>query len=212
MQKIPLTSIGSFLAIVVSLLSYIASSQTYIGSYSILNNFISDLGNSSKNPTGYIYFEIGCILTGIAVIISAIGLAKWETTNRKQNYLILLSRCCQFLMGFALIMVGVFSEDYDRIHYLWASIYFTLMFIFLIIVNIALKKHLTYLKWIWYYTIVSIVINFIFIFTVIIGFHIPILEWLAASSGLIWIGLIGYNTLKLEEPINKAYPRRDVTK
>ena len=67
--------------------------------------------------------------------------------------------------------------------------------------NIALKKHPTYLKWIWYYTIVSIVINFIFIFTAIIGFHIPILEWLAVFSGLIWIGSIGYNTLKSEKPM-----------
>ncbi|AKB53056.1 MULTISPECIES: DUF998 domain-containing protein [Methanosarcina] len=201
LKKMPLTSVGSFLAILIFLISLYASSQLYNGSYSILNNWISDLGNSTKNPTGYIYFDIGCILTGIAIIISAIGLAKWKITNRKQNYLILLSQYCEFLMAFALIMVGIFSEDYGRVHYVWASIYFILLFVFLIIVNITLKSHPSYIKWIWYYTFVSIFINFIFMFTVIIGFHIPILEWLAVLSGLLWIGLIGYNTLKLEKPM-----------
>lgn len=198
-KKIPLTSVGSFLVIVISIVSFITSSQTYIGSYSFFNNMISDLGNSNRNPSGHIYFDIGCILAGIAIIISAIGMTKWKTTNRKQNYLTLLSRDFQFLMAFALMMVGIFSEDYGQIHYLWASIFFILLFIFLIIVNIALRDHPIYMKWILYYAILSIFMNFIFIFSVIIGFHIPILEWLAASSGLIWIGLIGYNTLKLEK-------------
>jgi hypothetical membrane protein len=198
-RKIPLTSVGSFLAILISFLSALASFLLYNGSYSILNNWISDLGSSGKNPNGYIYFDVGCILTGISIIISAVGLVKWTTSNRKQEHLILLSRRCGFLMAFALIMVGIFSEDYGRIHYFWASIYFILAFIFLIIVNIALKNHPSYILWIYYYTFVSILINFVFIFSVIIGFHIPILEWLAVLSGLLWIGLIGYNTLKLEK-------------
>lgn len=199
-RKIPLTSLGSFLVIVISFVSTLASSILYNGSYSILNNWISDLGSSSKNPTGHIYFDIGCILIGIAIIISTIGLVKWKTVNRKQYDLILLSRYCGFLMAFALIMVGIFSEDYGRIHYLWASSFFILMLIFMIIVNISLKNHTSYIKWIWYYTFVSILTDFIFMFAFIIGLHIPILEWLAVFSGLIWIGLIGYNTLKLEMP------------
>ncbi|KKH93396.1 hypothetical protein EO95_15280 [Methanosarcina sp. 1.H.T.1A.1] len=201
MKKIPLTSVGSFLAITISLVSALASSLLYNGSYSILNNWISDLGNSSRNPNGHIYFDVGCILTGIAIIILAVGLEKWKTTNRKQDNLILLSRYCGLLMAFALIMVGIFSEDYGRIHYFWASVYFILMLIFLITMNIALKNHPSYIKWIWYYTFISILIIFIFMFTVIIGLQIPILEWLAVLSGLIWIGLIGYNTLILEKPM-----------
>jgi hypothetical membrane protein len=200
MKKIPLTSVGSFFAVLISLVSALASSLLYNGSYSILNNWISDLGNSSKNPNGHIYFDIGCILTGIAIIILAIGLVKWKTANHKQENLLLISRYCGLLMAFALIMVGIFSEDYGRIHYFWASVYFILVFIFLIIVNFALKIHPSYIICIYYYTFVSILINFMFIFTVIIGFHIPILEWLAVLSGLLWIGLIGYNTLKLEKP------------
>jgi hypothetical membrane protein len=197
-KEISLTSVGNFFVVLISLVSTLASSQLYNGSYSILNNWISDLGSSSKNPYGYIYFDVGCILTGITIIISIYGLEKWMTYNHKQDNLILLSRYCGLLMAFALIMVGIFSEDYGRIHYFWASVYFVLVFIFLIIVNISLKNHPSYIIWIYYYTFVTILIHFIFIFAVIIGFRIPILEWLAVLSGLLWIVLIGYNTQKIQ--------------
>lgn len=198
LNKISLTSVGSFFVLFISVVSGLVSSLLFNGSYSILNNWISDLGSSSKNPNGYIYFDIGCILTGIAILISIVGLIEWRTTNRKQNSLINLSRYCGFLMAFALIMIGIFSEDYGRIHYFWASVYFIMTFIFLIIANVALKKNPSYSVLIYYYTFVSILINFLFIFLVIIGFHIPLLEWLSVLSGLLWIGLIGLNTFKLQ--------------
>jgi hypothetical membrane protein len=196
LKKIPLTSVGSFLTIIITLACGFVSSLSYNGQFSIISNWISDLGSSSKNPNGHFYFDIGCILTGIALLFSIAGLIKWRYTNRKQNNLIKLSQYCGFLMAFALIMIGIYSEDYGRIHYFWASIYFVLTFVFLIIVNIALKNHPHYMTWIYYYTYVSILINFSFILLVIFGFHFPILEWLSVLSGLLWIWLIGYNTLK----------------
>jgi len=198
-KKMPLTSVGSFWVIVISFTGILASSILYNGSYSTFNNWISDLGNSSKNPMGHFYFNIGCILVGIALIISTLGLEKWKTTNRKQNNLIYLSQCCGLLMALALIMVGIFSEDYGSMHYFWASAYFILMLNFMIVTNFALKKHINYMKEIWYYTFISITIDLGFMFTFSIEVHLPILEWLAVFSGLIWIGLIGYNTLKLEK-------------
>jgi hypothetical membrane protein len=207
MKKMPYTSAGSFSAVFISLVSALGSSLLYSDSYSIFTNWISDLGSSSKNPAGHIYFEVGCILTGIAIMVMSFGLVIWKTTNRKQDNLILLARYCGLLMAFTLIMVGIFSEDYGRIHYFWASVYFILTLIFLIIVNTALKSHTSYIIWIYYYTFVSILINFIFIFSVIIGFHIPLLEWLAVLSGLLWIGLIGYNTLKLKSQRFRDHPK-----
>jgi hypothetical membrane protein len=198
-EKMPLTSIGGFLVIMIFLICTFTSSMLYSGSYSPLNNWLSDLGNSKYNPTGYIFFNIGCILSGLAMILAVLGFEKWKTNNHKQNKLILLSQFSGGVMAFALIMVGIFSEDYGIIHYIWAAVFFILLFIFLIIINLALKNHENYIKWIWYYSIISIMIDFIFMFTMIIGLHITILQWLAVFSGLIWIGLIGYNTLKLQK-------------
>lgn len=199
-KKIPLTSLGGFLAILVFFISVTISSILYNGSYSPFNNWISDLGSSIKNPAGYIYFNIGCILTGLTIIVSAIGLVRWKTTNFKQKNFIFLSQCCGILMALALIMVGIFSEDYGVIHSFWATVFFILLLIFITITNIVLKNHINYMREIWYYTFISITIDLIFMLTFSIGIHLPILEWLAVFSGLIWIGLIGYNTLKLEKP------------
>jgi hypothetical membrane protein len=199
-KKMPLTSVGGFLVIVIFLISVVTSSMLYSGSYSIVGNWISDLGSSNKNPIGHLYFNIGCVLTGVAIIISVVGLVKWKTTNRKHDKLILLSQYCGILMAFALTMVGLFSEDYGIIHRIWAIVFFISLLIFMIIVNFALKKHTNYIRWIWYYSVVSILIDFIFVLTLISGLRIPIFEWLAVFSGLIWMGLIGYNTLKLQKP------------
>jgi hypothetical membrane protein len=198
-KKMPLTSVGGFLVIVIFLICILASSMLYSGPYSPLNNWLSDLGNSKFNPLGHVFFEIGCILGGIAIIIAILGLVKWKTNDQTQNKLILLSQLFGGLMAIALIMVGIFSEDYGKLHYMWAAVFFISLLFFMIIINFALKNHISYIKWIWYYSIVSILIDFIFMFSRIIGLHITILEWLAVFSGLIWLGLMGYNTLKLQK-------------
>lgn len=199
-KKIPLTSVGGFLVIMIFLTCTFASSMLYSGSYSPLNNWLSDLGNSKNNPTGHIFFNLGCVFAGSSMLLAVIGLVKWKTNNYKQNKLILVSQYIGILMSFALIMVGIFSEDYGKIHYVWAAVFFITLFIFMIIINFTLKNHASYIKWIWYYSIVSIITDFVFMFTITAGLHITILQWLAVFSGLIWIGLIGYNTLKLQKP------------
>jgi hypothetical membrane protein len=197
-RKIPLISIASFLAIAIFCICIVISSIQYLGSYSIIENWISDLGSSAKNPEGSIFFNAGCILTGFAVILFDIGLGRWKKLNGEQNNLFLLCQCLGFLMALALIMVGIFPEDYGTMHYLSAAAFFLLMFIFLIITNMTLKKSIKYDKVTWYFAHISIAISFIFLLTSGMGIRLPVLEWSAVLSGLIWIGLVGYNSLKLE--------------
>jgi hypothetical membrane protein len=199
--KISITSVGNILAVAISLSFWLFSRILYDGSYSPFNNWLSDLGNSSKNPSGHIYFDIGCILFGLAFIIHTIGLVKWKTINHKQDSLIRISQYCEFLMALVVIMVGIFSEDYGIIHYIVAGVYFALISIFMTIINIALKVHTKYIKWTFYSGIVSILANFIFMLTFTIGLDIYILEWLAILSALIWVVSIAYNALKLEDPV-----------
>ena len=201
-MKISLTNVGDILGIVIFFIFTLASRTLYNGPYSPFNNWLSDLGNSSKNPSGYIYFDIGCILLGFAVIIQTVGLVRWKTINRNQDNLILISQYCGLLMAIAVIMVGIFSEDYGRIHYIVAAVFFALLLIFMTIINIGTKTDTKYIKWIWYYAILSILTNVTFIFTFILGLDIYILEWLVVFSGSIWMVLISYNALKIEDYVN----------
>ncbi len=201
-MKITLTSYGDILALVIFYALTLASKIVYNGPYSPFNNWLSDLGNSSKNPLGHIYFDIGCLFLGFAIIIQTVDLVKWKTINRNQDNLFLILQYCGFLMAIAVIMTGIFSEDYGRIHYIVAAIFFLLLLIFMTITNIVLKAHTKYIKWIWYFAIASIFTNFVFILTFIIGLDLHILEWLTVFSGSIWIGLLSYNALKLEDHVN----------
>lgn len=201
LTKVPLLSIGGFLVISIFFVFTLTSLMLYRGLYSPFNNWLSDLGNPNKNPLGCIYFNYGCILTGFAIMLSVVGTSKWKTTNHKQNNLILISQYCGFLTALSLIMVGIFSENYST-HDLWAAIFFVLLLLFMIIINIALNTHIEYLKWIKHYAVVSIAVDFAFVYTNILGPDIPILEWIAVFSGLIWIALIGYNTLKFKNDAN----------
>jgi hypothetical membrane protein len=105
-------------------------------------------------------------------------------------------------MAAAVIMVGIFSEDYGRIHYIVAAVFFVLLLIFMTIINIVLTTHTKYIKWIRYYAILSILMNVIFILTFIIGLDIYVLDWLVVFSGLIWMGLFAYNALKIEDHVS----------
>jgi hypothetical protein len=104
-------------------------------------------------------------------------------------------------MVIAAILLRIFSEDYGRIHYIVAAVYFTIILIFVTIINIALKAHTKYIKWILYCAIVSILTNFIFLLTFTIGLDIYFLEWLAVLSDYSGWGLIAYNALKLEDHV-----------
>jgi hypothetical membrane protein len=142
------------------------------------------------------------LFLGFAIIIQTVDLVKWKTINRNQDNLFLILQYCGFLMAIAVIMVGIFSEDYGRIHYIVAAIFFLLLLIFMTIANIVLKTHTKYIKWIWYFANASILTNLIFILTFIIGLDLHILKWLTVFSGSIWIGLLSYNALKLEDHVN----------
>src|SRR5271169_866135 len=111
-MNIPLTSLGDILTLGIFYALTLVSKILYNEPYSPFNNWLSDLGNSSKNPLGHIYFDIGCFFLGFAIIIQTVGLVKWKTINHDQDYLIPISQYCGFFMAIAVIMVGIFPEDH----------------------------------------------------------------------------------------------------
>ena len=83
--------------------------------YSPIDNWLSDLGNSSYSPNGAIFYNIGCILTGSALCPFYIGLYKWYMDKTWHKLLIIITQIVGVASGFALIMIGVFSEDFPAV-------------------------------------------------------------------------------------------------
>ena len=100
--------------------------------------------------------------------------------------------CCS---AFALIMIGVFSEDIIVEHIFWSEVFFKLNLVVLILASVSLVFHQDFIKPIAIYGIAVAVINLLFVF--ILG--TPILEWFTVFTALGFVGLIVFNMYRIRE-------------
>jgi hypothetical membrane protein len=187
----PASSIAGIVVIVLYCVFTFTSFALFPGAYNPTTNWLSDLGNSSLNPEGAIYYDLGCILTGIALFPFFIGLYKWYTEENWRNASIVSTQVVGSLAAFSLVMIGVFSEDYAWAHNLWSQVFFILNFLVLIMLGISLFTHPSYIKPIGYYGFIVAIINLLFV----LFSDRPILEWFTVFSALGYVGLLAYNML-----------------
>lgn len=121
-----------------------------------------------------------------------IGLYKWYTTERWRKISLMISQAIGCMAAFALIMIGVFSEDTLSAHALWSSIFFLLNLTVLVLVGASLFTHPRYIRAIAYYGFLVAAINLVFIFIS----NTPLLEWFTVFTALGYVGLISYNTAR----------------
>lgn len=195
-KKLPLITIGSILVMIAFFVFTCISLIQYNNGFSFFNNWISDLGNMDKNPSGYLYFNVGCIITGIAVIFSSIAMEKCKLFQPEPKRKSMILQICGYIMGFAIIMIGLFPEDSGPFHYIFAGIFFILLLLFTMIASIILKNSNRAITGFSLYAIIAIIIEIIFLSVNVVGLEIPILEWLTVICGIIWFGFFGYNIYK----------------
>jgi hypothetical membrane protein len=194
LMKLPISSLVGVAVIVLYCAFTFSSWALFSTAYSPVNNWLSDLGNSSSsyNPRGAILYNLGCILTGITLFPFFIGLYKWYTDERWRRISLTISQVIGCLAGFALIMIGVFSEDAGWAHHLWSDIFFLLSLIVLVSVGASLFTHPRYTRAIGYYGFIVAAINLVFVFR----YGTPLLEWFTVFTALGYVGLISYNMAK----------------
>lgn len=192
--KLPISSLAGVAVIALYCVFTFSSWALFSTAYSPVTNWLSDLGNSSPtyNPRGAILYNLGCVLTGVALFPFFIGFSKWYTNERWRKVSLLISQVIGCLAAFALIMVGVFSEDSGSLHTLWSGVFFLLNFLVLILVGASLFTHPRHIKAIGYYGFTVAAINFAFIFVS----NTPLLEWFTVFTALGYVGLIAYNMTK----------------
>lgn len=184
-----ISSIAGVVVIILYCTFTFISLALYPSVYSPTANWLSDLGSSSKNPNGAIYYNWGCILTGLALFPFFIGLYKWYTKENWRNASLVATQVIGCLAAFSLIMIGVFSEDSGWAHSLWSSVFFILNLLVLVMLGASLFTHSSYIRPIAYYGFIVAIINLLFV----ILNDTPILEWFTVFSALGYVGLLSYN-------------------
>ena len=181
---------------VLVILFYCAFTLTSIAFFprpvSPLNDWLSDLGNSTYNPRGAIFYNAGCILTGLALFPFFAGFYYWYTDERWRKSLIVVTQAVGFIAAFSLMMIGVFSEDAGAIHHLWSLVFFIFNLFVLILANVSLITHRKFIKPIGYYGLVVAVINLLFVGLA----YTSLLEWFTVFTALGYVAFLSYNTFK----------------
>lgn len=169
-----------------SLISWIL----YPDPYGPLTHYLSRLGNVDRNPAGAVFYNLGCIVTGILLVPFFIGFLKWHSEKKEQNVLMFLGQIFGIVSGVALVMIGVFSEDQGQPHMDASSTFFILNFIVLILVGSALLLHGQFPRVVAIYGILLDVCTLLFEFTV--GGSIT--EWMTVFGSLLFVGLVVFAT------------------
>jgi hypothetical membrane protein len=201
-MRLPVSSLAGVAVIVIYCVFTFSSLALYSGTYSPVTNWLSDLGNSSPtyNPRGAILYNLGCVLTGVGLFPFFIGLYKWYTEEKWRRISLLVCQVVGCLAAFALIMVGIFSENSGSLHRLWSEAFFLLNFLVLILVGVSLFTHPRYLRAIAYYGFMVAAVNLALIFAP----SMPLLEWFTVFTALGYVGLMACNMAKKSALVRKS--------
>lgn len=190
-SKWPLLSVAGVLVIVFYCAFTFTSIALFPGPFSPVENWLSDFGNSSYSPRGAIFYNVGCVLTGLALFPFLAGFYKWYTDEKWRKSLMMITQALGFIAAFALIMIGVFSEDYGAIHHLWSQVFFIFNLMVLILANFSLMTHRKFIRPVGYYGLAVAVVNLLFVALS----NTPILEWFTVFTALGYVAFLAYNSL-----------------
>ena len=182
--KWPLSLITGIPAIVIFWIFTLISISLFPG-YNPMNNWMSDLGSSILNPKGAIFFNIGCVITGIFLFPFYLGLFEFYIGGKKNKRLTILTQLAGFTAAFTIIMIGLFPLDYYPVlHGIWASILFCTTVIAFLLPSIALYKY-DFTRTLAKYGFIATIVNILFFV-----FFFPIFEWLTILFAFGFIALI----------------------
>jgi hypothetical membrane protein len=167
------------------------SAALYPPPFGPVTNWLSDLGSWSGNPSGAIFYNVGCVVTGLALFPFYIGLYKWYDARIWRRIMLTAGQVLGLCSAFSLMMIGVFSADSGNPHLFWSAAFFTLNFIVILVVITSLMTHPRFMKLIGVYGYLVTIASLIFDSTV----GGPLVEWFTVFTALGFAGLLVINML-----------------
>jgi hypothetical membrane protein len=191
--KWPISCIGGFAVIVLYCVFTFISAVLYPPPYGPMTNWLSDLGSWSGNPSGAIYYNVGCVATGLALFPFYMGLYKWYDARIWRRAMLATGQVLGLCSAFSLMMIGVFSADSGKPHLFWSAAFFTLNFVVILVVITSLITHPRFMKLIGFYGYLVTFASLIFDFTI----GGPLVEWFTVFTALGFAGLLVINMLNV---------------
>jgi hypothetical protein len=182
-------------AVVVYLIFALVAFLKYPGAYGPLTNWLSDLGNPLDNPSGAIFYRLGCTLSGLALVLFYLKLSIWNTGSKKTPVLLTVAQCTGVFSAVSLIITGVFPLGTStEIHSLWSMMLYISLGFFLTFSATALMKNPAFKKGFGYYAFLTAAVNFAF---GAILHEIFWAEWISVGMFIAYVLMIAYNSVIL---------------
>jgi hypothetical protein len=182
-------------AVVIYLIFALVAFLKYPAPYGPLTNWLSDLGNPLANPSGAIFYRLGCTLSGVALVLFYLRLGIWNTGNRRTRVLLTVAQCAGVFSAVSLIVTGIFPLGTStEIHSLWSMMLYISLGFFLTFSATALMKNPAFRKGFGYYAFVTAGVNFAF---GAILHEIFWAEWISVGMFMVYVLIISYNSIAL---------------
>jgi hypothetical membrane protein len=201
--------IGSSLVLVVFYLVFsLVSVSLFPGPFSPLQNWLSDLGNPQSNPQGAIYYNIGILVTGAAMLSFFIGLGLWKLPGHKaQNIMLLLTRLFGCLGALAMVLSAIFPISTPAWHSFWSAALYILTGTAFAFLAAALRYFPQIPKWVFFAGVFVAIEDLVW--SLVLNTY-P-MEWLTVFLFLGYVLLVGLETKRLAGSTNDRI-MRDVSR
>jgi hypothetical protein len=191
----PVASGAGIAAVVAYLVFALVAFVEYPGAYGPLTNWLSDLGNPLANPSGAVFYRLGCTLAGAALIVFYVKLSIWNTRARRTRVLLVIAQCAGVFSAVSLIVTAVFPLGTSTaIHSLWSMMLYISLGFFLTFSATALMRNRTFKKSFAYYAFAAAGVNFIF---GAILHEVFWAEWISVGMFMAYVLMIAYNSIAL---------------
>lgn len=193
-RKYPLTTQSGILVILFYCVFTFSSWALYPEPFGPSTHYLSRLGNFDYNSFGAYFYNIGCILTGLALVPFFISLKDWWTENSIQRVIMVIGQLLGIASGVALLAIGVFSEDQGESHMVASSTFFLIIFFVLVLIIIVLFLNPIFNKLVGLYGFGITFSSLGFALTV----GGPLTEWYTVFGSLLFVGLLAINSMKFK--------------
>lgn len=191
----PIISSAGIAAVVVYLILALVAFLKYPGAYGPLTNWLSDLGNPLANPSGAIFYRLGCMLSGAALILFYLKLGIWNPGSKKTRVILNVAQCMGVFSAVCLIITGIFPLGTSTgIHSLWSMTLYISLGFFLTFSATALMKNPAFKKGFGYYAFLTAAVNFVF---GAILHEIFWAEWISVGMFIAYVLMIACNSIAL---------------
>jgi hypothetical membrane protein len=192
MKNKNLVLIAGVSAIVVYLIFTTVAFFKYPAGYSPLTNWLSDLGNPLVNQSGALFYNLGCVLTSLVLIVFYIGMREWNNGNKRLKVLLTIAQTVGLLSSIFLIVAALFPlGTHTPIHEVSGKMHVVFLGFFLTLSATVLLKHPVLRKWPAYFGFLTAAVNFVY--GVFLHF-VFVAEWVAIGMFIIYVLMISYNS------------------